>query len=108
MANQGYAERCVHGDSYYLTQLQALLAGINAGMSDRALATSLNEQGLLSPTGSAWTVAAVVQALHKLRYSSTKGSNLFSALLRLHWQGLLTKAECLPLFQARNVPAVRM
>lgn len=108
MPDQQYSSRCVHTDTFYLNQIEGLLAGLNAGMSDRAITADMNERGLFSASGSAWTVAAVVQALHKLRYSRIKGSNLYSALLRLHWDGLLTKAQCLPLFEPRNQPAVRM
>lgn len=105
---QHYDVRCRHTDSYYLAVVEGLLSGLNAGLNDKGIAAAMNEQGLLSATGATWTTTAVVQALHKLRHSRAKSSHLHNALLQLYWDGLLTKAQCLPLFQARNVPQVRM
>lgn len=108
MTQKLYGIRCRHTDSFYLATIEALLAGVNAGLNDKAIALQLNGSGMLSATGAPWTPMAVQQALHKLRHSREKSSHLHSAMLRLHWDGLLTKAQCLPLLQPRNVPAVRM
>lgn len=105
---QQYDVRCRHSDSWYLAVLQGLLSGLKAGLKDRAIAMHLNDLGLLSATGAAWTQPAVAMALFKLRHCREKSSHLYSAMLQLHWDGLLTKAQCLPLLQLRNSPQVRM
>ena len=108
MKQQQYDVRCRHTDSYYLATIEALLAGVNAGLNDKSIALQLNGHGMLSATGAPWTAMAVQQALHKLRHSREKSSHLHSAMLQMHWDGLLTKAQVLPLLQPRNVPQVRM
>lgn len=105
---QTYDVRCRHSDSYYLTQIEGLLAGLNAGLKDRDIATHMNDQGLLSATGAPWTQPAVAMALFKLRHSREKSSHLHNAMLQLHWDGLLTRAQCLPLLEPRNHPQARM
>ena len=105
---QQYDVRCRHSDQYYLTQIEGLLAGLNAGLNDKAIAADMNERGLLSATGAAWTTPAVAMALFKLRHSRQKSSHLHNAMLQLHWDGLLTKVQCWPLLQPRNQPAVCM
>lgn len=99
---QHYDVRCRHTDSYYLSIIKGLLSGLKAGLKDRDIATHLNDLGLLSATGAPWTVMAVQMALFKLRHFREKSSHLHNALLQLVYDNLLTKAECLPLIQARN------
>lgn len=108
MTNQLFDVRCRHTDHYYLSVIEGLLSGLKAGLKDRDVATHLNDLGLLSATGAAWTQPAVAMALFKLRHSRDKSSHLHNAMLQLSFDGLLTKAQVLPLLQPRNQPAVRM
>lgn len=77
-------------------------------MTDRELAVFLDGKDLLSPTGAAWTPAAITKALWKLRHHRTVGSILHNQLLQLAFDGLLKPAEVLPLYQSRNSPRMTM
>lgn len=103
-----YDTRQRHSDTYYLQVIQGLLTGLKAGLSDKGMASHLNERGVLSATGKPWTVTAVVQALFKLRHFRETGSYLHTAMLQLCFDGVLTKAQVLPLLEPRNSPQVRM
>jgi len=97
-----YNSRTKHQPSFYLATIEGLLSGIKAGLSDAEIATHLNGLGLKSPMGKPWTTVATVQALFKLRHYREVASRLHSALLQLTYDGLLTKAQCLPLFAQRH------
>ena len=100
-----YNSRTKHQPSFYLSTIEGLLSGIKAGLSDAEIAAHLNSLGLKSPMGKPWTTTATVQALFKLRHYREVASRLHSALLQLTYDGLLTKAQCLPLFANRNTQA---
>lgn len=103
-----YEPRNRHTTSYYLTVIQGLLAGLKDGLNDKDMAASLNERGLLSATGKPWSVTAVVQALYKLRHGLDAGSYLHTAMLQLCFDGVLAKAQVLPLLEPRRGLSVRM
>lgn len=100
--NQTYDVRCRHSDTYYLETIKGLLSGLKANLKDKDIAVHMNSLNLLSATGAAWTTPAVAMALLKLRFFRQKSSHLHNALLQLHFDGLLSKAECLPLLQPRK------
>lgn len=97
-----YNSKTKHQPSFYLSTIEGLLSGIKAGLSDAEIANHMNGLGLKSPMGHSWTTTAVVQALFKMRHYREVASRLHSALLQLTYDGLLTKAQCLPLFASRN------
>lgn len=97
-----YNSKTKHQPSFYLSTIEGLLSGIKAGLSDAEIANHMNGLGLKSPMGQAWTTTAVVQALFKMRHYREVASRLHSALLQLTYDGLLTKAQCLPLFSSRS------
>lgn len=103
-----YDIRTKHSDTYYLRVIQGMLSGLRAGLGDKDIASHLNKLGVFSATGAPWTVTAGVQALHKLRSSSNYGSHLHTAILRLCFDGVLTKAQVLPLIEPRKTPRARM
>ena len=105
---QQYDVRCRHTDYYYHQTLLGLLSALEAGLHKRDMAQHLNERGLLSATGVAWTTNAVMMALHKLRHFREKSSHLHSAMNQLVFDGLLTRQQCLPLLQSRIAPQERM
>lgn len=97
-----YNSKTKHQPSFYLSTIEGLLSGIKAGLNDSEIADHMNALGLKSPMGQPWTTTAVVQALFKLRHYREVASRLHSALLQLTYDGLLTKAQCLPLFASRS------
>ena len=100
-----YNSRTKHQPSFYLSTIEGLLSGVKAGLTDSEIAVHLNSLGLKSPMGAPWTTAAASQALFKLRHYREVASRLHSALLQLTYDGLLTKAQCLPLFAQRHTHA---
>lgn len=102
MNKQQYDVRCRHSDSWYLSVIQGLLSALKVSHRDKDIATHMNSLSLLSATGNAWTPLAVQQALFKLKHFREKSSHLHNAMLQLHWDGLLSREECLPLIQPRK------
>lgn len=91
-----------------MSTIKALIEGLNLGHTDKQLAEHLNSKDLLSPTGAPWTMTAITQALFKFRNHRTRRSTLHRELLQLAFDGLLSPADTLPLFQPRNVPRLVM
>lgn len=108
MSSKQYDVRCRHSDSYYLRVLQALLSATEAGLHKRDIPAHLNDLGLLSATGVAWTTNSVTMALFKLQNFRVKSSHLHSAMNQLCFDGLLTREQCMPLLQSRRPPQERM
>ena len=106
--NKTYDVRCRHTDHYYHRTLLGLLSALEAGIHKRDIAKHLNDLGLLSATGVAWTTNAVMMALHKLRTFREKSSHLHNAMNQLVFDGLLTREQCMPLLQSRTAPQDRM
>lgn len=97
-----YSPRAKHQPSFYLSTIEGLLSGIKAGLNDASIADHMNSLGLKSAMGKPWTPAAAQQALFKLRHYAETPSRLHAALLQLTYDGLLSKAQCLPLFASRS------
>nr|WP_315428110.1 hypothetical protein [uncultured Albidiferax sp.] len=108
MTHPTYHTSIQHSDIYYLRVIQGLLSGLKDGLSDKDMAAHLNRHGLLSATGRPWTVTAGIQALSKLRHSRKTSSHLHTAMLRLCFDGVLSKAQVLPLLTPRKSPQVQM
>lgn len=97
-----YNTRTTHSSSYYLVVIETLLAGVAANQGDADIANRLNTQAIRSATGATWTSMAVTQALFKLRHYRQRASKLHAAVLQLCFDGVVTKGQVLPLYQARD------
>lgn len=97
-----YNTRTTHSPSYYLSVIENLLGGVAANQADGDIAERLNTQAIRSATGAAWTSMAVTQALFKLRHYRQRASKLHAAVLQLCFDGVVTKAQVLPLYQVRE------
>lgn len=97
-----YNTRTTHSNSYYLGVIETLLAGVAANQADGDIANRLNSSSIRSATGATWTSMAVTQALFKLRHYRQRASKLHAAVLQLCFDGVVTKAQVLPLYQVRD------
>lgn len=96
-----FSARTKHSLTFYHSCLQGLLHGVNAQMSNVAIANHLNQENIPAPTGSTWTTKAVSQALYKLRNFRAVSSNLHVAMNQLILDGVMTMAQCLPLLESK-------
>lgn len=101
MMDEQYSRRTRHSSSYYVALLQGLLYGINTGMGHKDIAASLNRTGVLSPVGVDWTTNGVTMALRSLREHRTVSSYLYTAMLSLVFDGILSRAQVLPLLDQK-------
>jgi hypothetical protein len=92
----------LHSDIFYLTLIRALIRGLNDGLTDRQIAASLNEAGILAPSGIPYTPNAVTQTLKKLRNHKEYPSKIHKVLLQLVFDGLLAAPATYILFKPRK------
>ena len=101
MMDELYNRRTRHSGSYYLALLQGLLFGIQTNMAHKEIAASLNRTGVLSPVGADWSTNGVTMALRSLREHRTVSSYLHTAMLSLVFDGILSRAQVLPLLEQK-------
>ncbi|NKI70757.1 hypothetical protein GN109_15140 [Collimonas pratensis] len=89
-----------HSDSYFESVIRILLDGRSTGLTNRALAATLNENGLTSHSGLPWNEERVKQTKKHLRNKQYAGS-FYRALLRLIGSGAFTVKEATVLFLPR-------
>lgn len=95
--------RYQHSLAFYKSVLDALIYGLNQGLSDRDIAARLNSLGIRSATGKPWTSVSVKAALFKIRHHKEVASRLHQALLQLAFDGVLKASDTFVLFQQRRV-----
>jgi hypothetical protein len=96
-----FATKTFHSLAYYKRLLLKLAEGLDAGLTNREIADDLNKAEIQSPTGKAFSVDSLKQMLKGLRNPLDYPSNLHRAMLQLHFDGELTKVQCVPLISVR-------
>lgn len=97
-----FAPSILHSDSYYLALIRLLIRGLTDGLTDRQIAASLNEAGILAPSGVPYTPTAVTQTLKKLRNHREYSSKIHKVLLQLVFDGILSAPATYILFKPRK------
>lgn len=87
-----------HSDDFYLQCLLHFIDGLKSSRTHRQIAQRLNDAGLRTPQGIAWSDQGVKTTLKKIRLNADFRSSFHSALLRLVYAGRLTVEETMPLF----------
>ena len=99
--NYRYATSTLHSLDYYKRLILCVGKCLSTGAKHKTIADELNSEGILSPTGQPSTVERVKQLLKGFRKRLDGPSNAYKAMLELHFQGALTKVQCLPLVNVR-------
>lgn len=101
-----YHPRVLHSDPYYAAVLNTFIQGVRNKQSDKAIATLLNDKGLLSPRGKAWSPSGVKQALYKIRNFREIPNTLHRMLMQLCFSQAISSADALVLFTPRRSGAM--
>lgn len=97
-----FTSSILHSDNYYLALIRTLIRGLTDGLTDRQIAASLNEAGILAPSGVPYTPTAVTQTLKKLRNHKEYPSKIHKVLLELVFDGVLAAPATYILFKPRK------
>lgn len=97
-----YHPRILHSDEYYTAVLRTFIQGVRAKQTDKELAATLNEKGLLSPRGRTWNASSVKQALYKIRNFRDIPTTLHRVLMQLCFSQVISSADALVLFEPRR------
>lgn len=96
-----FATHTIHSFSYYKRLLLALRRHLLAGHSHRQIAEALNFEGIASPAGLAFDGNMVKALLWGIRNPFESRSGLHRAMTHLHFEGELTREQCMPLVSMR-------
>lgn len=96
-----YATTTLHSLDYYKRLILCVGKCLSVGAKNKAIVDELNNEGILSATGLPFTVERVKQLLKGFRKRLDGPSTAYRAMLELHFQGALTKVQCLPLLNVR-------
>lgn len=98
-----YPTTVTHTIFYYKRVLLALIDGLNRNLTHADIATELNEQGLLTPTGLKFKGQIIKEILKKLRLNKEYSSRFHNKLLQLIVAGEISIASAMILFKQTGV-----